>query len=350
MPPKSFATLPMDQLCDSGINPGINKPLTGWLWQGYLARGSLTLLTSLWKAGKTTLVSGLLQRLAAGGDFLGQVCSPAKALIVSEESHMLWAERLRTMPIGPHARLLARPFLTRPTPAEWNELIEHALDLRVAGDLDLFVVDPLASFLPGRSESDFGTLLEMLQPLQRLAAAGVAVLVLHHPRKKPSDEGSSARGGGALLGFVDIILELHRSGRLLSDERRRRLVGLSRHAQTPRQLVYEWDPAPGAFTVVADPLGDSYRDNWEQLRAILAGREMSATHHELLDDWPPDRPKPSPSVLYEWLNRATEAKLVRRFGTGRRSDPYTYRLPNEDDEYRDRGELPPLRPLRPLFD
>src|SRR5205814_9605417 len=84
---------------------------------------------------------------------------------------------------------------------------------------------------------------EMLQPLQRLAAAGVAVLVLHHPRKKPCDEGSSARGSGAVLGFVDIILELHRSGRLLSDERRRRLVGLSRHAQTPRQLVYEWDPA-----------------------------------------------------------------------------------------------------------
>jgi len=56
-------------------------------------------------------------------------------------------------------------------------------------------------------------------------------------------------------------------------------------------------------------------------------------------------PRPVASVLYEWLNRATEAKLVRRLGTGRRSDPYRYRLPNEDDEYRDRGELPPLRGL-----
>ena len=111
MPPKSFATLPMDQLSDSGINSGINKPVTGWLWQGYLARGSLTLLTSLWKAGKTTLLTGLLQRLAAGGDFLGQACVPARALVVSEEPRELWAERLRTMPIGPHARLLPRPFL-----------------------------------------------------------------------------------------------------------------------------------------------------------------------------------------------------------------------------------------------
>src|SRR5436305_1507001 len=224
MSPNSFASLPMDQLAGSGIIPPVN-----WLWHGYLARGNLTLLTSLWKAGKTTLLAGLLQRLGPGGAFLGHDCIPGRALVVSEESREHWAERSRTMPFGPHSRLLARPFRTRPSPAEWCDLIDHALDLRAAGALDLFAVDPLASFLPGRSDSDAGTLLEMLQPLQRLAAAGAAVLILHHPRKKPSDEGSSARGSGALLGFVDVILELYRFGRLQSDERRRRLIGLSRH-------------------------------------------------------------------------------------------------------------------------
>ena len=78
------------------------------------------------------------------------------------------------------------------------------------------VIDPLASFLPDHSECDAGTLLEMLHPLQRLAAAWVAVLLLHHPRKHRSDEGSSARGSGALLAYVDIILELHRYGGLNS--------------------------------------------------------------------------------------------------------------------------------------
>jgi hypothetical protein len=34
---------------------------------------------------------------------------------------------------------------------------------------------------------------------------------------------------------------------------------------------------------------------------------------------------------------------------GVRSDPYRYRLPNEDDQYYDRGELPPLRPFEPIF-
>jgi hypothetical protein len=71
----------------------------------------------------------------------------------------------------------------------------------------------------------------------------------------------------------------------------------------------------------------------------------AATHHELLQDWPADDERPSATVLYEWLNRATDEKLVRRQGTGRRNDPYRYRLPNADDEYWDRGELPPLRDL-----
>jgi hypothetical protein len=35
-----------------------------WIWQGYLARGATTLLTSQWKSGKTTLVSILLSKLA----------------------------------------------------------------------------------------------------------------------------------------------------------------------------------------------------------------------------------------------------------------------------------------------
>src|SRR5438067_9554930 len=125
----------MDQLDNSGINPGVE-----WLWQGYLARGNLTLLTSLWKAGKTTLLAGLHQRLATGGTFLGRACAPARALVVSEESREHWAERLRTLPVGPHARLMPRPFLTRPTPAAWGELIDEALDLRAAGELDLLAV------------------------------------------------------------------------------------------------------------------------------------------------------------------------------------------------------------------
>src|SRR5713226_7382312 len=39
-----------------------------WLWYGYLAAGKITLLTSQWKSGKTTLISILLARMAQGGE------------------------------------------------------------------------------------------------------------------------------------------------------------------------------------------------------------------------------------------------------------------------------------------
>jgi hypothetical protein len=174
------------------------------------------------------------------------------------------------------------------------------------------------------------------------AAAGAAVLILHHPRKERSEEGSTARGSGALLAFVDIILELHRYGRLASDERNRKLIGVSRYRDTPRRVIYQWEPTTGAFSLLEDVNAQRFQENWDRLRAILAQREVAATHHELLADWPSDQPAPAPSVLYEWLNRATELKLVRREGQGRRLNPYRYRLPNKDDEYYDRGELPPL--------
>ena len=54
-------------------------------------------------------------------------------------------------------------------------------------------------------------------------------------------------------------------------------------------------------------------------------------------------------MLYEWLNRAFAEKRVRREGKGTRTDPWRYRLENEDDWYYDRGELPPLKPLEPLI-
>src|SRR5207249_5540967 len=53
----------------SSVSPGIVFGLDGeqdrqprWLWHGLLGPGKLTLLTSLWKSGKTTLLAHLLAR------------------------------------------------------------------------------------------------------------------------------------------------------------------------------------------------------------------------------------------------------------------------------------------------
>lgn len=318
---------------------------TDWLWHGLIARGNITLFTSQWKAGKTTLITGLLHAFAAGGTFLNRKVAPTRPLVVSEESRQTWADRLQRMPVGKHSQLLARPFPRRPSPEEWDRLIDHALEQQASGQLDLLVVDPLAKFLPGSTESDLNALLRMLDPLQRLTEVGVGVLILHHPRKSKSEEGASARGSGGLLASVDIIIELSRYGSLKSDECRRRLFAVSRYPETPKRMIYEWNPATALFTALDDPLAIRFEENWILVHAILKKRKRASTHQELLMDWPEGHDRPAPSNLYDWLNRAHEEKRLRREGTGRKADPYRYRLQNEDDEYRDRGELPPLRDL-----
>lgn len=68
-------------------------PAVAWLWHGFLAPGNVTLLTSRWKAGKTTLVAALLARLGQGGTLAGLAVHPGRAAVVSEESPEQWRRR-----------------------------------------------------------------------------------------------------------------------------------------------------------------------------------------------------------------------------------------------------------------
>jgi hypothetical protein len=86
-----------------------------------------------------------------------------------------------------------------------RELIDRLGEPHDRRGVDLAVIDNLASFLPGRDESHAGLMLEALLPLQRLTRLGLAVLLLHHPKRGTARDGQAARGSGALTGYVDII-------------------------------------------------------------------------------------------------------------------------------------------------
>src|SRR5262245_54276890 len=87
---------------------------TDWLWQGYLAAGNLTLLTSQWKVGKTTLLAMLLDRMKAGGELAGLPVKAGRAVVLSEESAGLWLERGRRFELREHVFWLCQPFVVRP--------------------------------------------------------------------------------------------------------------------------------------------------------------------------------------------------------------------------------------------
>src|SRR5262245_66600965 len=81
-----------------------------WLWHGYLAPRRVTVLTSQWKVGKTTLISLLLARLGQGGTLGGLAVRPGKVAVITDEDREQWQMRGSPLRFGPNLGLLHRPF------------------------------------------------------------------------------------------------------------------------------------------------------------------------------------------------------------------------------------------------
>ena len=301
-----------------------------WLWRGYLAPGNVTLMTSQWKAGKTTLLAILLDRMRQGGELAGLPVRAGKAVVLSEESPALWTSRSERFDFGRHVCWICRPFRGKPTPAQWLGLIDDLVALHREHHLDLLAIDPLASFLPGNSESNAGAVLDALLPLQRLTEQGLAVLVQHHPRKKPGPAGMAARGSGALTGHADILIEMHWQSDAADNDRRRRLLAWSRYEETPRELVIELNAAGTGYAALAESEGP-YLPLQPTLLAILRGAWQKLTRRKILERWPAEQPKPERTALWRWLEAGVRQKLVLREGKGSREEPYQYWLVGQED-------------------
>jgi hypothetical protein len=293
-----------------------------WVWEGYLARGSVTLLTGWWKLGKSTLVSALLSRLGAGGDLGGRAVAPGRALVVTEEELGPWLRRFARFGIGDWAGFVCNPYTQDPLPRQWGHLFKGFAEYRREYGLDVLVLDTLAALLPGGEESNARAMTAALRPVRDLAADGVAVLLVHHPGKGARAGGQAARGTGALPAGVDIVLEYHWAGPPTAENRRRRLLAWSRHPSTPRAVVLELDEAGTGYTVVP-PEQDGYDETARVvLDLVLATPGLTARQAYL--NWPGVVPRPGPRWVQAVLHRLTEAGHLARTGKPHPSDPYRY--------------------------
>jgi hypothetical protein len=69
----------LQPIWDNEVSVIGRPPGPDWLLHGFIARGCTTLLTSQWKAGKTTLLSMVLTRRATGGKIAGLAVTPTQA-------------------------------------------------------------------------------------------------------------------------------------------------------------------------------------------------------------------------------------------------------------------------------
>lgn len=317
-----------------------------WLWHGYLLAGSITLLTSRWKSGKTTLLSVLLAKMATGGELAAAAVSAGRAVVVTEEHETTWGYRNDRLALGSHIGLVTRPFLGIPSLQDWQNAIAELVEQYRERPFDLLVIDPLSPCLPAHSENQASCLLAAMIPLRQLADRGVSVLLLHHPRKASSGESLDPRGSGALSGFADMLMELERPTDGPPADRRRWLRARSRYAETVAERLIEWNESGNDYFVISDAGAQEYDQGWHVLKTVLEDAPYKLTRLKILSTWPEDHLKPHAITLWKWLDRAVGDGRVCRQGAGRCRDPFVYWLPGHEDRLW--PDLAPLEPIQPL--
>jgi AAA domain len=300
-----------------------------WLWDGYLARKHLTLLTVQWKIGKTTLLSALLARLGEGGELAGRRVHPGRAVIFTEEDRSLWQRRITRHHIGEWVSFSFNSFTFRPLPDEWDKLIDDLLYVhRTCGGIDLVAFDSLASVLQGHEEADSAAMIDLLRTLRLVACEGPAILLPHHPRKGPSLGGSASRGTGALPASVDCLMEMHWSGCADRENRRRRLQAWSHWEETPRRVLLELSECGTDYRLLPDEPDAAGTGAWPTLEGLLRAAP-NLTIQEIYERWPAGVERPGFRALSVWLRELSDSGRLERSGHGHRYAPFRYRVLDE---------------------
>jgi putative DNA primase/helicase len=305
-------------------------PVKTWLVHGYLARGEVTLLSALWKAGKTTFLAHLYRALDRGEEFCGLATQASRVLIVTEESESRWAQRRDELGLRDHLEFLIRPFPGRPRAERWEEFLGHLKALQQERQYDLLVMDTLANLWPVKDENDAAAVQTALMPLHGLLdAGGAGLLLVHHSRKSDGQEATSSRGSGALTAFVDTIVEFRRFNAGDRKDKKRVLTGYGRHDETPTELVVElqW---PGGFVSCGGDRDSLARvDIGRVIAGILPPASPGLTADQILDLWPDDQ-APRRERFLAALKEGVEGGRWQQEGKGKKGSPYTYWMPLAD--------------------
>jgi hypothetical protein len=287
-------------------------PEPDWCWDGYLASGAVTLLAGKPKVGKSTLLFALLKALLGGEPFLSRATCRLGALLLSEERESTLKEKVDRWGIGDGVDLLMRH---EAHGVAWEEIVAEAVERCHAEGLQVLVVDTFDKWagLRGDAENSAGVVLTAVQPLLDAASTGLGVLVASHQRKGLGSFGEAVRGSNALVGAVDVVLELERKQSL--DERARVLNSVSRFASTPDSLVLTLGDT--GYEALGD-LATAHADaETARLVDFLREREREAFSAEQLAN---ETSIPAGTVRKR-LNGAAD---VFRSGEGKRGDPHLF--------------------------
>ena len=285
-----------------------------WIVPPWVAAGSITEITGKAKtAGKTTFVLSAVASILRGEPFLGQATQRVRVVYLSEERPATFRVALkRAGLLG--AKDLHVLFWGNAVGVPWSEVVARAAQQQDGPGV--LVVDTVGQFsgMTGDQENSSAAALEVLAPLQEVAAQGHAVIVVRHERKGGGAVGEAGRGSSAYTGAADIVMSIRRpEGR--APLTRRVLHALSRFDETPETLVIE--RTADGFKSCGDETAAASADDEEAILDALAQETMDTTALEAATDL-------KRAAAQRALKRLLAAGRLTKTGTGHKGSPFLY--------------------------
>ncbi len=287
-------------------HPDLTKEMP-WDFRPFAAAGHISLLSTAPKVGKSTFMGLYAHAKATGGEFLGQVLSRGKVLIVSpDESWTTIGRRHKQLGSPPDQVYLW--FDLEPT-------IEKIAAKAAQLGAELILVDTLSRIAPVFKENDNAAWTRWFTENDRhFRDSSSAWLFSHHDRKSGGSDGEAIRGASAILGCVDIAFSLQRLGHR-QDQRVLRMEG-TRFDQV-EDLIIQIDGA--AYRVIGDRQTAAVLDNDEIMRVeeVLTNQPATVTEiGQALESTFRDQPRIPPSTLRRHLEELVAVGRAVPHGKG----------------------------------
>ncbi|MDA1307324.1 MAG: AAA family ATPase [Acidobacteria bacterium] len=298
----------------------------------YVVKGTMTEFTARAKGGKTSLLAYFVGCVVYGVECLGQPTIQTSVVWLTEERPATFRAALA------RARLLDAPRLhvvskwDVPASTSWPEVVQAAIHTCEDTASTLLIVDTLSAWAgqTGDRENNSGDALEALEPLQRAAAAGLAVVVVRHDRKGGGAVGEAGRGSSAYAGAVDTLLHLGKPEGA-GNPNRRKLDAISRFDGVPESVVVE-RTIPDYLS--PSPTGSRFEKNQYRVLGAPGTLALDAAEAAILDTLMPGTVRTEAEITeaHPTITKATIARALRtlypsqldRDGAGKKGSPFIY--------------------------
>lgn len=181
-----------------------------WIWEDQLAEGCVTLLVAPPKAGKSLFVRNLMANISKGEDFLGKKTIKGPIAYLALEEHPSFLKQ-SIIEAGLDKSFVHIHYGS--ISGDQDDLIDYLKNYVIENQIKLVVIDPLSKFCSLHDFNDYGQVYKALSKLTDFARnTNTHILLVHHSNKGGSDSPNQIMGSNGFFGVSDGAFFITRSG------------------------------------------------------------------------------------------------------------------------------------------